>query len=86
MSDSILMGNRWPLNLRVQIICILWILLGKGDFVLLMKAQITRKRINVPKLSFRQLGFGGYQQLIAIFNLVKIKKNNKVNELYLLFL
>ena len=27
-------------------------LLGNADFVLLMKAQITRKKINLPKLFF----------------------------------
>ena len=33
-----------------------------------MKSQITRKKDN-----FRELVKGGYQQLIAIFNLVKSK-------------
>ena len=31
---------------------LLWIFLGNTDFVLLMKAQITRKKINLPKLFF----------------------------------
>ena len=30
---------------RVQILGLLWILLGNADFVRLMKAQITRKKI-----------------------------------------
>ena len=50
------MGNRWPLKERVQIQGLLWIFLGNADFVLLMKAQITRKKINLPKLFFRELG------------------------------
>ena len=29
-----------------------WILLGNADFVLSIKAQITRKKINLPKLFF----------------------------------
>ena len=45
-----LMGNRWPLKQRVQVLGLLWILLGSADFVLLMKAQITRNKINLPKL------------------------------------
>ena len=40
------------LKKRVQILGLLWILLGNADFVLLMKAQITRKKINLPKLFF----------------------------------
>ena len=47
-----LMGDRWPLKKRVQILGLLWILLGNADFVILMKAQITRKKINLPKLFF----------------------------------
>ena len=48
----ILMGNRCPLKQRAQILGLLWFLLGNADFVLLMKAQITRKKINLPKLFF----------------------------------
>ena len=44
--SHIFMGNRWPFKKRVQILGLLWILLGKANFVLLMKAQITRKKIN----------------------------------------
>ena len=47
-----LMGDRWPLQKRVQIPGLLWILLGNADFVLLMKAQITRKKLNLPQLFF----------------------------------
>ena len=47
-----LMGNRCPLNSRVQILGLLWILLGNADFVVLIKAQVTRKKINLPKLFF----------------------------------
>ena len=47
-----LMCNRWPLKKRVQILGLLWILLGNADFVLLMKSQITGKKINLPKLFF----------------------------------
>ena len=46
------MGDRWPLKKRVQILGLLWILLGNADFVILMKAQITRKKINLPELLF----------------------------------
>ena len=38
--------------MRVQILGLLWILLGNADFVILLKAQITRKKINLPKLFF----------------------------------
>ena len=44
-----LKGKQWPLELRVQILGLLWILSGNADFVLLMKAQITRKKINLHK-------------------------------------
>ena len=47
-----LMGDRWPLKKRVKILGLLWILLGNADFMILMKAQITRKKINLPKLFF----------------------------------
>ena len=47
-----LIGDRWPLKKHVQILGLLWILLGNNDFVLLVKAQITRKKINLPKLFF----------------------------------
>ena len=46
MSRIFLMGNQWPFKKRVQILGLLWILLGKANFVLLMKAQITRKKID----------------------------------------
>ena len=46
------MGNRWPFKWRVEILGLLWLLLGNADFVLLVKAQITRKNINLPKLFF----------------------------------
>ena len=46
------MGIRWPLKKGVQILGLLWLLLGNVDFVLLMKAQITQKEINLPKLFF----------------------------------
>ena len=48
-----LMGNRWPLKRRVQILGLLWILLGNDDYVLLRKAQITRKLIYLPNF-FRE--------------------------------
>ena len=38
-----------------------------------MKAQINRKKINLPNLFFMNYVKGEYQQLIAIFNLVKSK-------------
>ena len=53
-----LVGNRCPLKWRVQILGLLWILLGNADFVLLIKAQITRKKINLPKLFFVSKGLG----------------------------
>ena len=40
------------LKITRQILGLLWIVLGNADFVLLMKAQITRKKINLPKLFF----------------------------------
>ena len=53
MSCSFFNGRSMALKKRVQILGLLWILLGKNaDFVLLMKAQITRKKINLPKLFF----------------------------------
>ena len=43
-------------SMALKIACsnlgLLWILLGNADFVLLMKAQITRTKINLPKLFF----------------------------------
>ena len=47
-----LMGNQRPFKWRVEILGLLWLLLGNADFVLLMKAQITRKKTNLPKLFF----------------------------------
>ena len=47
-----LMGNQCPLKWRVQIPGLLWILLENADFVVSIKAQITRKKINLPKLFF----------------------------------
>ena len=44
-----------------------------------MKAQITLKKIKLPKLFFCELGQGGYRQLIAIFNLVK---NNNSKDIF----
>ena len=35
-----------------MILGLLWILLGNADFVILLKAQITRKKINLPNLFF----------------------------------
>ena len=46
MSCSIFNGQLMALKKHVQILGLLWILLGKANFVLLMKAQITRKKIN----------------------------------------
>ena len=45
------------LKKHVKILGLLWILLGNADFVLLMKAQITRKKINLPKLFFSWIRF-----------------------------
>ena len=43
-------------SMALKIACsnrsLLWILLGIADFVILLKAQITRKKINLPKLFF----------------------------------
>ena len=47
-----LIGNRCPLKWRVQILGLLWILLGNANFVLSIKAQITRTKIDLPKLFF----------------------------------
>ena len=46
------MGNQWPFKKRGQNLGLLWNLLGNADFVLLMKAQVTRMKINLPKLFF----------------------------------
>ena len=40
-----------------------------------MKVQIIRKKINIPKLFFCELGQGGNQQLVAIFNFIKLKNS-----------
>ena len=50
MSCSIFNWRSMALKKRVQILGLLLILLGNTDFVLLMKAQIIRKKINLPKL------------------------------------
>ena len=52
MSGSIFYGQLMAFNKRVQILGLPRILLGKADFVLLIKAQITRKKINLPKSFF----------------------------------
>ena len=56
MSCSIFNGQSMSLKITcsnpVQILGLLWILLGNADCVLLMKAKITRKKINLPKLFF----------------------------------
>ena len=44
--------------------------------MLLMKSQITRTKINLPKLFFVNYVRARYQQLIAIFHLVIIKTVN----------
>ena len=49
---SIFNGRPVALKQHVQILGLLLILLGNADFVLLMKAQITRNKINLPKLFF----------------------------------
>ena len=40
------------LKKRVKILGLLLILFGNADFVLLMKAQITQKKFNLPKSFF----------------------------------
>ena len=67
------MGNRWPLKYRVQILDLLWILLGNADFVLLMKAQITRNKINLPKLFFVNLVRAGTSNSLQY--LIDLKSN-----------
>ena len=57
---------------------LLWILLGKADFVILMKAQITGNKINSPKLILVNYIGQEPEQLIAIFNLVKIKNSKNI--------
>ena len=52
MSCSIFNVQSMALKLRVQILGLLLILLGIADFVILLKAQITRKKINLSKLFF----------------------------------
>ena len=46
MSRSVFNGQLMALKKCVKILGLLWILLGKANFVLLMKAQITGKKIN----------------------------------------
>ena len=48
-------GHSTSLKNRVQILGLLCIRLGDADFVLLIKAQITRKKINLSKLFFMNL-------------------------------
>ena len=52
MSCSIFNGQSMALTITCSNSSLLWILLGNADFVLLMKAQIDRKKINLPKLFF----------------------------------
>ena len=52
MSYSIFNVQSMALKKRVQILGLLWILLGNADFVILLKGQITRRKINLPKLFF----------------------------------
>ena len=52
MSCSKFNGQSQPLKIAWSILGLLWIALGNADFVLLMKTQITRKKIDLPKLFF----------------------------------
>ena len=52
MSCSIFNGQSMTLKLACSNPRFTWILLGNADFVLLMKAQIIRKKIDLPKLFF----------------------------------
>ena len=52
MSCSIFNVHSMTFKKPVQILGLLWILLGNADFMFLMKAQITLKKINLPKLLF----------------------------------
>ena len=75
-----LIVNQWPFKKRVQILGLLWILLGNADFELLMKAQITQRRLIYLSffLFFVNKIYGGYLKIIAIFNLVKIKNSKYI--------
>ena len=52
MSCSIFNGQSMSLKWCVQILGLLWILSGNAEFVLSIKAQISRKKINLSKLFF----------------------------------
>ena len=81
------MGNRYPLKWRVQILGLLWILLGNADFVLLMKAQITRKKINWPKLflvNWVRAGTSNSLQYIIWSKSKTVKINSVVESIKLL--
>ena len=52
MSCSISNGQSMALKIACPNPRFTLVLLGNADFVHLMKAQITRKKINIPKLFF----------------------------------
>ena len=52
MSFSIFNVQSMTLKIACSNPRLTWILLGNADFVILLKAQITRKKINLPKLFF----------------------------------
>ena len=67
-------GQSMALNKRVQILGLPWIFSGKADFVLLLMAQITRKKIKLPKLFSVNYVRAGTSNSLQYLNLVEIKK------------
>ena len=51
---------------------------GNADFVLLMKAQITRKKINLPKLFFVNWVRAGTRSSLQYLILVKLKNSKDI--------
>ena len=54
------------------------IMLGNADFVLLMKAQRTRKKTDLPKLFFVNYVWVSTSSQLQYFYLVKIKRSEDI--------
>ena len=78
------MGDRWSLKKRVQILGLPWILLGNSVFVLLMKAQITRKKINLPNRRVAEIQIFEKTYLIVIKDETGLKFKMNDSTLFLI--
>ena len=61
------MDTQWPLKYCVRILGLPRNLLGKADYLFLMKAQITQKKIIFPKLFFVNYVRAGTRGLLQYF-------------------